>query len=142
MEDVALSGCIWKWGNIRPTSYLDFETEVITSEAALNYTMVGYRTEVNTPFLVPPCTFVVHSLSPDQVPIARENVQRAKELVTSELRCWPNASKVLYDAEITLAPLDASQFAGDPMWDVYDERELQALVSCSRFHDPEGISRG
>merc|ERR1719460_2666504 len=41
MEDVSLSGCIWKWGRIHPTSYLDFETEVITSEAALNRTRVA-----------------------------------------------------------------------------------------------------
>merc|ERR1740138_603411 len=61
MEDVSLSGCIWKWGGIRPTSYLDFETEVITSEAAAN------RTEVASPgsSKVPPCTFVVHSLTPE-----------------------------------------------------------------------------
>merc|ERR1740117_248632 len=58
MEDVSLSGCIWKWGGIQPTSYLDL-SEVITSEAALNRTQVGYPGSAAT---VPPCTFVAHSL--------------------------------------------------------------------------------
>merc|ERR1712129_53238 len=131
MEDVSLSGCIWKWGRIRPTNYLDAETEVITSEAALNHTQVGFPGSAST---VPPCTFVVHSLSPDQVPFARENIQKARDEaeVGVDLLCRPNVEKVRADAERSYAPLDWSNFAGDPQWDTYDDRELEALLSCGQ----------
>lgn len=127
MEDVSLSGCLWKWGHIHPTSYLD-ETEVITSELAFN------RTQVTTPdsaATVSPCTHVVHSLLPEQVPIARRNIEKARAQASPGLSCQPDAEKIRRDADVSWAPLDWSSFAGEPTWEAYNSREVEALIGCS-----------
>jgi len=128
MEDVSLSGCIWKWGRIRATSYLDAGTEVITSEARLNSTNVRTPGSAAT---TPPCTFVVHSLRPEEVPIARENVQKARDQASPGLSCRPDAEMIRSEADKSYAPLDWGDFSGEPQWDAYDSREMEALISCS-----------
>merc|ERR1712232_23945 len=77
MEDVALAGCIWKWGRIPVTSYVDPAVEAITTEAALNRTQVARWGASNASNILesecpggnctPCCTFVAHSLEPDGV---------------------------------------------------------------------------
>ncbi|CAE8679569.1 unnamed protein product [Polarella glacialis] len=72
MEDVAMAGCVWKWGRIGVVSYVDSETEIITSEAALNRTRVAHQHPPESALDVPPCTYVVHSITPqDRVPAKR-----------------------------------------------------------------------
>mmetsp|Transcript_33047 Transcript_33047/g.60995 ORF Transcript_33047/g.60995 Transcript_33047/m.60995 type:complete len:951 (+) Transcript_33047:207-3059(+) len=131
MEDVSLAGCIHKWGGISVASYVDPQTEVITSEAALNRTCVFCQPEEGAVISVPPCTFVVHSLTPEQVPIARKNIEQAQKESVIDLQCRPDAERVRHYGDILVAPLEGMGFAEDAMWSVYAEPELEALLRCS-----------
>ncbi|CAK9104535.1 Hypothetical protein (Fragment) [Durusdinium trenchii] len=131
MEDVSLAGCIWKWGRIEVTSYADYETEVITSEAALNRTRVTEVHGPNESLTVPPCTMVVHSVAAEQLPTVHMNVQRARaqRVERGGGKCVLDPAKLAHGASMVLSPEQESD--SGYQWAVYNPREYQALLSCS-----------
>ena len=137
MEDVALAGCIWRWGRIEVVSYVDYETEVVTSEAALNRTRVVHKHEPHEALAVPPCAMVVHSLSPEELPVVRDNIQRARESLRGR-KCIPDPQRLAHGASMVLSPETTSPAADSYQWSVYAEREYQALLACSQTQEADG----
>merc|ERR1712008_20387 len=136
MEDVSLAGCIHKWGGISVVSYLDADTEVITSEAAANRTEIKKpRHEDDSGPPVPPCTFVVHSLRPDELAVVATNVQLAWDCARAETYCRPDAVRLQTGLSTMLAPAERPQAPGAQgevyQWPVYGDREFAVLLSCS-----------
>lgn len=134
MEDVSLAGCIQKWGHIAVTSYMDYDTEVITSEAALNRTRVTERHHADDDFNVPPCTFVVHSVSPQELSHVAQNVRRAEAERPPGMSCAPNEERLRKAAALVLVPADEA-FASDATastFSVYTQREFEVLLRCSK----------
>lgn len=137
MEDVALAGCVWRWGRIEVVSYADYETEVITSEAALNRSQVARHHETHEALHVPPCAMVVHSLTPEELPIVKENIVRSrrewKEQLEGEAKaakCIPEPERLAHGASMLLSP-DLDEADGSYQWAVYGPREYEALMACS-----------
>mmetsp|Transcript_136696 Transcript_136696/g.332304 ORF Transcript_136696/g.332304 Transcript_136696/m.332304 type:complete len:352 (+) Transcript_136696:3-1058(+) len=134
MEDVSLAGCIWKWGQVGVVSYVDPETEAITSERAFNKTRVRERPQQGAELDVPPCTFVVHSLTPEELATAHENIEQARERAEGGAQCRPDPARLRLGSETMLAPLQEGAKAGgveQQHWPVYGERESEALLRCS-----------
>lgn len=130
MEDVVFSQCLYKWGHIRPVNYVDPETEVITSELQANRTRVAHT---DGPHAVPPCTFIVHSLTPVEVATAHQNIQLAKQSNVDNVRCQPDEERLQSGSVTLLAPLAEGMTASDDhKWPVYGDREFRALLNCSR----------
>lgn len=138
MEDVSLAGCIWRWGRVEVVSYADYETEVITSEAALNRTRVVQKHEPHEALAVPPCAMVVHSVSPEELPVVRDNIQRARR--ERPQKCIPDQQRLAHGASMVLSPEtpETSEVPADSyQWSVYAEREYQALLVCSKIQEAD-----
>ena len=138
MEDVSLAGCIWRWGRVEVVSYADYETEVITSEAALNRTRVVQKPEPHEALAVPPCAMVVHSVSPEELPVVRDNIQRARR--ERPQKCIPDQQRLAHGASMVLSPEtpETSEVPADSyQWSVYAEREYQALLVCSKIQEAD-----
>lgn len=138
MEDVSFAGCVWKWGHVDVASYADYETEVITSEAAMNRTRVKEQHVSEEAWSVPPCVFVVHSITPGELEIVADNIARARRLMPSSKRCLPDPARLQEGASTLLSPelgsleLESSRKRGASyQWAVYAEREYKALMACS-----------
>eukprot|EP00434_Breviolum_minutum_P035989 symbB.v1.2.031873.t2/scaffold3748.1/size51016/1 len=104
MEDVSLAGCIWKWGRIEVVSYADYETEIITSEAALNRSRVAQKHEDDEPFDVPPCAMVVHSVTVEELPVVQQNIHRARRERPPGAKCIPDPARLAHGASMVLLP--------------------------------------
>eukprot|EP00438_Fugacium_kawagutii_P013411 Skav224375 [mRNA] locus=scaffold1155:14722:16651:+ [translate_table: standard] len=134
MEDVALAGCIWRWGRVGVVSYADYETEVITSEAALNRTCVVQKHEPHEELAVPPCAMVVHSVSPEELPVVRENIQRARRERPPGFKCMPDPQRLAHGRSMVLSPETSEVPAAESyQWTVYAQREYEALLACSHI---------
>lgn len=131
MEDVSLADCIWKWGLIKPSSYVDPWTEVITSDAAANRTRVAERRPDGMPTNVPACTFIVHSLEADQIEIVRENIERAMANAAPGTNCRPDEHRLRTWASTILAPEDETKAVEGSQWTWYGDREFASLLECS-----------
>lgn len=138
MEDVSFANCLWKWGRVGVTTYIDTETEAITSEAALNRTGVAWRlgsdeAKLGKPDAAAPCcTFVAHSLAPSEVAVARENVARSCERRGGIAKCPPDAERLRRFRDTVLMPLEEEEPAASASaWEVYNAREFAALLACS-----------
>eukprot|EP00434_Breviolum_minutum_P035988 symbB.v1.2.031873.t1/scaffold3748.1/size51016/1 len=133
MEDVSLAGCIWKWGRIEVVSYADYETEIITSEAALNRSRVAQKHEDDEPFDVPPCAMVVHSVTVEELPVVQQNIHRARRERPPGAKCIPDPARLAHGASMVLLP-DTEEMpqAESYQWSVYAQREYEALLTCSK----------
>ncbi|CAE7212079.1 Chsy1 [Symbiodinium sp. CCMP2456] len=137
MEDVSLAGCIWKWGHIDVVSYADYETEVITSEAALNRTRVTHTHLPGEKLAVPPCAMVVHSVRPENLETVAANIKSSWQQRDSG-KCIPDQSRLMQGAATLLSPelshldIEASRLGNTYHWAVYGEKEYEVLLACSQ----------